>query len=174
MNQVEILLKQTEETYSWVNRLIGSIPYEKWDITPEVIESNFSWQAGHLLMSFYFHSVMVIAGHQMDIIRQIPLKDYDEIFTTGKPENTVGKFKPDQLMKQLMLVELKSLEIIKSLSDHDLSGALYPSPVLHPIASNKLEALDWNIKHAMWHCGQLGILKRIVHERFDFGLKRNG
>lgn len=173
MNQVEILLKQTEDTYGWVNRLISSIPYEQWDNTPEIIQTNVSWQAGHLLMSFYFHSVMVIAGHQMDIIKQIPLKDYDEVFTTGNPENIVGKYKPDQLLKQLMLVELKSLEVIKSLSENDLNSPLNLSSIPHPIASNKFEAIDWNIKHAMWHCGQLGILKRIVHERFDFGLKRS-
>jgi hypothetical protein len=174
MNQVEILLKQTEDTYGWVNRLIASIPYDQWDIIPEVIQTNVTWQVGHLMMSFYFHSVMVIEGHQMDIIRQIPLKDYDEIFTVGNPENAVGKYKPDQLMKELMLVEQKSLEIIESLSDHDLSMPLHPTSVTHPVASNKFEALDWNIKHAMWHCGQLGILKRTVHERYDFGLKRNG
>lgn len=174
MNQVEVLLKQTEDAYGWVNRLIGSIPYDQWDVTPEIIQSNVSWQAGHLLMSFYFHSVMVISGHQMDIIRQIALKDYDEAFTTGNPENIAGKYKPDQLMRQLMLVELKSLELIESLSENDLRNSLHPTSVPHPIASNKFEALDWNIKHAMWHCGQLGVLKRIVHERFDFGLKRNG
>ncbi len=117
---------------------------------------------------------MVIEGHQMDILKQIPLKDYDEFFNTGNPKYVEGKYKPDQLMKELMLVEQKSLEIIKSLSDHDLNKPLHPTSVTHPVASNKFEALDWNMKHAMWHCGQLGILKRIVHERYDFGLKRNG
>ncbi|GAL85669.1 hypothetical protein MYP_2898 [Sporocytophaga myxococcoides] len=174
MKQVEILLKQTEDTYGWVNRLIASIPNDQWDITPEVIQMNVTWQVGHLMMSFYFHSVMVIVGHQMDIVGQIPLKNYDEVFTTGNPERIIGKYEPEQLMKDLMLVELKSLEVIKSLSDHDLRKSLHPTPVPHPIASSKLEALDWNIKHAMWHCGQLGLLKRIVHERFDFGLRRNG
>jgi len=43
----------------------------------------------------------------------------------------------------------------------------------HPIAKNNFEALDGNIKHTLWHCGQLGILKRVLNERFDFGLTRS-
>lgn len=72
---------------------------------------------------------------------------------------------------RLLLVK-KSIEIIKSLSPGDLQSELEPSPVSHPIAKNKFEALDWNIKHTMWHCGQLGVL-RVVHERYDFGLKKS-
>ncbi|MCE7059373.1 hypothetical protein [Dyadobacter sp. CY343] len=31
--------------------------------------------------------------------------------------------------------------------------------------------IDWNIKHTVYHCGQIGILSRIVEKRFDFGLR---
>ncbi len=63
-------------------------------------------------------------------------------------------------------------KVIKSLSDQDLESELSPTEVPHPVAKNKFEAIDWNIKHTMWHCGQIGILKRIIDERFDFGLKK--
>ena len=42
----------------------------------------------------------------------------------------------------------------------------------HPVAKAKLDVLDWNIKHTMWHCGQLGILVMIAGERFNFDLRR--
>jgi len=44
--------------------------------------------------------------------------------------------------------------------------------VHHPLAKTKFDALDWNVKHTMWHCGQLGILVRIAGERFNFGMRR--
>jgi hypothetical protein len=171
MNQVEILLKQTKGAYDWTNKLLNSIPQDTWDTTPAIIESNVSWQVGHLIVSFYYHSIMVIAGHQMDILGKVPLKEYDMLFTAGEPQKVVGKINPKVLQDQLNLMELKSLEIIQSLSENDLEDKLVPTPISHPIAKNKFEALDWNIKHTMWHCGQLGLLKRIIHERYDFGLK---
>jgi uncharacterized damage-inducible protein DinB len=76
------------------------------------------------------------------------------------------------LQSQLEVMQKKSIDIIKSLSDEDLDRELELTPIPHPIAKTKFDALDWNIKHTMWHCGQLGILKRIHGERYDFGLRR--
>jgi hypothetical protein len=172
MHAIQILTKQTEDAYDWVNKLVDSIPYEHWEDIPEVLETNVSWQVGHLIMSFYYHSILVISGHQMDIIQQVPLKIYDDLFTDGPPEETVGKSDPEVLKKQLLLVQQKSITLIESLSETDLLSPLMPTPTPHPIAKNKFEALDWNIKHTMYHCGQIGILKRIINGRYDFGLKR--
>ena len=172
MNQSEILAKQTEDAYHWVNKLISSIPHDKWDTTPELIESNVSWQVGHLIMSYYYHSIRVIAGHQMDILQRVPLKEYNKLFTDAAPASAVGKTNPEELHNQLRLMEQKSITIIKTLSPEDLDSPLAPTPVPHPIAKNKFEALDWNIKHTMWQCGQLGMLKRVIDKRFDFGLKK--
>lgn len=166
------LIWQTLDTYAWVNRIINSIPQEKWDVIPDTVESNVTWQTGHLVMSFYFHSIMVIAGHQMDLLQKVPMKEYDQLFTAGSPADTVGKIVPGVLLEHMFLTQQKSIEIIKSLSPEDLESELEPTTVSHPIAKTKLDALDWNVKHTMYHCGQLGILKRILDERFDFGLRR--
>lgn len=172
MNQIEFLAKQTEDAYNWTNKLLNAIPYNKWDDTPEIIESNVTWQVGHLIMSIYFHSIMVITGHQKAISQSVPLREYSELFTNAAPKNAVGKADPTELQKQLILLEQKSIESIQSLSENDLTRPLEPTRIPHPIAKNKYEALDWNIKHTMWHCGQLGILKRVVDKRFNFGLRK--
>lgn len=31
-------------------------------------------------------------------------------------------------------------------------------------------ALSWNIKHTMWHCGQIVMLKRIIDKPHNFRL----
>lgn len=49
---------------------------------------------------------------------------------------------------------------------------LEPGAPEHPVATNKQEAISWNIKHTMWHCGQMAILKRVINSRIGFGLKR--
>nr|WKN37432.1 DinB family protein [Tunicatimonas sp. TK19036] len=172
MSPIEILLRQTEDAYGWVNKLLTSVPKEHWDdITPNV-DTNVTWQAGHLIMSFYFHSIMVIRGHQMDLLQKIPVQEYDSYFTVAEPVQSVGKTNPETLESHLALMQEKSLEVIRSLSVAELDDALEPTKTPHPIAKTKYEALDWNIKHTMWHCGQLGIIKRALHGRYDFGLNR--
>lgn len=172
MTPVEIIQKQTQSTYELTNKLIDSIPYDLWNTIPPVADTSVSWQVGHLIMSFYFHSIMVISGHQPDILQKIPLREYDSFFTDARPELSQGKFVPQILHEQLMMMEQKSMAIISSLSTDDLDSPLHASSTKHPMANTKFEALDWNIKHTFWHGGQIGMLKRIVHERYDFGLRR--
>lgn len=172
MNQVDMLVRQTEDAYGWTNKLLHSIPYEKWDIMPAVIESTVNWQVGHLIMSFYFNSIMVIVGHQKDVFPVVPLQQYDKLFTNADPKDSIGKTNSTELHSQFVFLQKKSISVINSLTPEDLVKPLEPTSTPHPIAKIKLEAIEWNIKHTMWHCGQLGLLKRIVDQRYDFGLRR--
>lgn len=173
MNQVNTLLKQTEDAYQWANKLINTAPSDQWDKIPEIIESSISWQTGHLIVSYYYHTVMVIKGHQMDILQQVPLKLYSDLFTSGKPRESAGKVSGGELLRHLRLMEQKSLDIIEALEEKDLQSPLEPTPIPHPVARTRFEAIDWNIKHTMYHCGQIGILTRVLGQPFDFGLRKN-
>lgn len=171
MTTTELLSQQTLDAYSWANRLFSSISYEAWEVTPDEIESNLSWQCGHLILSIYYHSILVVHGHHPDVLKQIPLKEYQPFFTQGDPRHCVGKFSATTLYNQLLLMQKYSIQTICNVSDATLKETLKPSGMPHPIATTKFEAIDWNIKHTMWHCGQIAILKRLVDQRFDFGLK---
>lgn len=171
MTSIELLTRQTEDAYDWTNKLLRSIPYDVWDVTPDVVKSNISWQCGHLVLSLYYHSILVIQGHHPDILKQIPLKEYNALFTQADPENSIGKFPAETLYNQLVSVQHYSMQTIRNLKATDLNAVLETSAPPHPIAKNKFEALDWNIKHTMWHCGQIGILKRLVDQRLDFGMR---
>ena len=175
MNSVEILIKQTKDAYHWVNKLTASVPAELWEEIPDVIASSISWQVGHLVISTYYHSMMVVAGHQPEILNAVPLKQYTKLFGYNTlPQETIGTIPPAELQNTLSYMQSASLSIIRKLSPKELEDALEPTPVEHPVAKNKFEALDWNIKHAMWHCGQVAILKRVVDKSFDFGVKIPG
>ena len=171
MNTIELLIHQNANTYDWTNKLIHDIPFEKWDILPDTIESSISWQVGHLIISHYFHTMMVIRGHQMDILRQLPIKDYSDYFTVARAGQSVGKFAPEKLFSDLKIMQQKSLEILATVTPEELENPLEPTPTPHPVATNKFEAIDWNVKHTMYHCGQIGVLRRVVSGRFDFGLR---
>lgn len=171
MTETQLLVDQTTDAYQWINKLVETVPLEKWTIIPPTVESSIDWQIGHLIISHYFHSVMVIRGHQMDILQQLPIRDYSEWFTLAAPLQSLGKADSAKLKKDLSFMQQQSLSILTTLSDSELDDPLEPTPTAHPIATTKRESIDWNIKHTMYHCGQIGLIKRIVDERHDFGLR---
>lgn len=171
MHAIKILATQTQDAYAWVNKLIQAIPLEKWDETPTILESNVSWQVGHLLTSYYYHAVMSIVGHQKDIFGMVPLREYSALYVQAPATDSVAKTPPATLLAHLHLMEKRSLDVIKGLNPEVLDQPLEPLKIPHPVAKTKFEALDFNIKHTMWHCGQLATLKRIIHKKYDFGLR---
>ncbi len=88
------------------------------------------------------------------------------------PSEMVGKTTPEVLRSHLIHMQEKSIEVINSLSPEDLQDDLEPTKIPHPVARIKFEAIDWNIKHVMRHCGQIASIMRIVDKAYDFGLRR--
>ncbi|GAB2521631.1 DinB family protein [Spirosoma aerophilum] len=171
MTEIQMLIKQTANAYEWTNKLVDPVPLDRWSIIPPIVASSIDWQLGHLIISQYFHSIMVIRGHQMDILQQLPIRDYSEWFTVSGPSLSVAKVDSVNLLADLQFMQRKSLAILATLEDSELDNPLEPTPTPHPIATTKREAVDWNIQHTMYHCGQIGLIKRVVDERHDFGLR---
>ena len=169
MNTIQLLHRQTEDAYHWANSLIQKVADTKWSISPPTLETNMNWQVGHLLLSNYYHSIMCIRGHQMGLLKQMPMKDYSEYFDTSSPSKLPTDIHSKELFDHLVLVQGASLKMINTLTEAELTHPLVPTQTPHPIAKTKYEAIDWNIKHSMWHVGQIAILLRVLEERYDFG-----
>jgi hypothetical protein len=173
MTELEILNKQTETAYDWTHRLMDSVPAGKWEIIPEPLGSNLSWQIGHLVVSIYYHSIMTTVGHLPELLEKMDLRSYTKLcgYDTFAQEMK-GNWTPAALTSDLQRMQDKSLEVINSLSESDLWQPVEPTKVPHPVAKTKFEAIDWNIKHTMWHCGQMATIKRLVDAPYDYGLQR--
>ncbi|WP_430906588.1 DinB family protein [Maribacter sp. 2-571] len=175
MNEVALLVRQTTDAYSWVHKLIDPVPEDLWGKVPKVLESSINWQVGHIILSTYYHSILVVTGHQRDVLEHLPLKKYNQLYAfKTSPANTTEALPTSLLHEHLDFIEKKSIAVISSLDQKDLSSALVPGKVEHPIAKNKYKAVDWNIKHTMWHCGQLATLRRVLGNTYDFGLSQPG
>lgn len=176
MNVIDVLIKQTQDAHSWINKLVDSVPIEHWEHTPDTLASNISWQVGHLVISEYYHAILVVSGFDEEITQKLDLKEVNERFGyESDPKALIGKSDPKVLKEQLLFMQSKVIKNIRSLSLKDLeSNVEQPIKQKHPVAKTKLEAVSWNIKHTMWHCGQVASIKRLIHGGFDFGLpKRN-
>lgn len=173
MTATDILLKQTQEAHNWTYKLIDSVPEHLWDVTPDALESNIAWQVGHLIISEYYHAILVIKGFDAEITAKIDLKTHNHLYGyNSDPKNQVGKANPLLLREQLHFIQKKVLTTIGELPVTDLEVAVeQPIKQKHPVAVTKFDAISWNIKHTMWHCGQMATIKRMVHESYDYGLK---
>lgn len=176
MKVIEVLIKQTQDAHSWTNKLIDSIPLNLWENTPDTLASNISWQVGHLVISEYYHAILVVAGFDEEITRKIDLKAHNQMFGyDSEPKALVGLSEPTLLREQLHFMQNKVIKNVSGLTLNDLkSNVEQPIKQKHPVANTKLDAVSWNIKHTMWHCGQIASIKRLIHGGFDFGLSNRG
>jgi len=174
MTVTELLIKQTQDAHIWTNKLIDSIPKAQWDDTPDTLSSNINWQVGHLVISEYYHAILVLSGFDEEITENIDLKTYNQMYGYESiPEENIGRSNPENLKEKLLFIQNKVIQNVSALNLKDLeSGVEQPIKQNHPVARTKLEAVSWNIKHTMWHCGQIASIKRLIHGGFDFGLPK--
>ena len=174
MNKLVNLLKnQTIDSHKWVDNIISEFPEDKWFETPEIIETNIAWQIGHLTLSLYYYNIVLIGSPQEDISNEINVKKYSEFFMSGEKRNEMkSEFTRETILKNWELLKEKAIEFISKLTDEDLDSEIFKLPKEHPFAKTKEDALSWNIKHTMWHCGQIATLKRIVDKPFDLTIKK--
>jgi hypothetical protein len=172
MTVTDVLVKQTQEAHSWTNKLIASIPQDLWDETPDNLASNISWQVGHLIISEYYHAILVISGFDAEITEKIDLHWHNKMYGYNSvPLEQVGSVSPKVLLEQLHYMHHKVLKNISGLTLADLDNPVErPIKQKHPVAITKFDAVSWNIKHTMWHCGQMATLKRLIHGGYDYGL----
>lgn len=172
MNITELLVKQTQDAHIWTNKLIDSIPFEHWNDTPNTLASNISWQVGHLIISEYYHAILVVTGFDTEITQKLDLHELNRKFGYDSvPIDQVGTSDTQILKEQLLFMQDKVVQNVTALTAKDLESYLeQPIKQKHPVATTKLEAVSWNIKHTMWHCGQITSIKRLIHGGYDFGL----
>ena len=105
MNVLQSLLKnQTVESFNWTNKLIETITDDKWFVSPAIIESNIAWQIGHLTLSQYYYTIVLLNGPNKDLAEKINIKKYSWLFANGQKRNellseiTVGELKGNWIL----------------------------------------------------------------------------
>lgn len=172
MNVLKDLLKnQTIESFNWTKKLIENIADEKWFVSPEIIETNFAWQIGHLTLSQYYYTIILLNGPNKDLAEKINMKKYSGLFANGLKRNELNsEVTVEELKENWNLMQIQTIETLDNLQDKDLNNEIFKLPKPHPFVKTKENSISWSIKHTMWHCGQIGTLKRIIDKPLDFGM----
>ena len=164
------LKSQIHDTHEWANKLTHGLKEEKWFLTPDVIDTNIAWQIGHLTLSQYYYTIVLLHGPDRLLANQLDMQKYSELFAKGdKRKELLTRVTAHELEEKWHIMQDHTLESIADLQDKELKDVTFQTQRPHPFVKTIENAISWNIKHTMWHCGQMAILKRIVDERYDFG-----
>jgi len=167
----ELLIHQTKDANNWTNKLVNEIDPDKWFETPGVLESNIAWQLGHLTLSQYYYTVVLLTGPDKELAENISLKKYSGLFANGTRKNDIAaELSVDELKYNWKLMEEATVLVLDALNDPALIEGIIKMPKPHPFVKTKQDSVLWNIKHTMWHCGQIGTLKRVIDKPYEFGL----
>lgn len=162
-SRLEFIKDQTQLTRNHTLRLLNDTPFNLWYETPKVIETNIAWLTGHLIVSQYYHSIAVITGPNLEIFKEVLLKEYFPIYSmmTKSTTNELSP-EPQRLLNELKTIHKHAMFQLEKLNDEDLDKPLEPTKMQHPLAKTKYDALTWFFRHEMWHLGQISTLKRIL------------
>jgi hypothetical protein len=164
------LRNHINDSHDWANKLINGLSEDKWFQTPNVIDTNIAWQIGHLTLSQYYYTIVLLHGPDKTLSEQIDMKKYSDLFAKGdKRKELLNQVTAHELEEKWNWMQDHTMDAIADLQDKDLNDETFRTHRPHPFVRTIENAISWNIKHTMWHCGQMAILKRIVDERYDFG-----
>lgn len=161
MNVIEIIKDQIISTKEKTDNFIKNIELEKWNISPEILETNMNWQIGHLILANYLHGIASISGANEKVRERINMQNFIKFYGPNSTPHTFLDEKPknEELLKLYEFIfEIIYLEISK-VKIEELNSA---TEIPNPSAKTKYEALTTLFKHQSWHNGQIAILNRIL------------
>ncbi|WP_442265848.1 DinB family protein [Tenacibaculum sp. ZS6-P6] len=144
------------------NELIENISKDRWNITPDIINTNLNWQLGHIILANYLHGVASIIGANDEFKEKVSLPNYIKFYGPGSKPSNYDSDKPtvEELIQVYKFTMDIIIEIIENITIEDLDSE---TAVPNPSVNMKYEALMWLPQHQSWHNGQIAILKRVLN-----------
>lgn len=167
MNQkVEIALDQLKSAREYLFSMLEGLSEEEWFFFPKDVaeglefKTNVAWQVGHLAMAEYGLLLFRQRGRAEVDLGLMPGK-FRKAFGKGStpvadPEKSPGK---DAILQRLEKIHCQVLEEAPTYTEESLA-----EPVGMPYFgyANKFGAMLMASHHEMLHCGQIGILRRLM------------
>jgi len=161
MNTIEIIKDQIISVKEKTDSFIRTIELEKWNISPNILETNMNWQIGHLILANYLHGIASISGANEKVRERINMQNFIKFYGSNSTPNLFLNEKPknEELLKLYEFIfELIFLEISK-VKIEELNSV---TEIPNPSAKTKYEALTTLFKHQSLHNGQIAILNRVL------------
>jgi len=161
MNTIELIKDQIISVKEKTDSFIRTIELKKWNISPDILETNMNWQIGHLILANYLHGIASISGANEKVRERINMQNFIKFYGSNSTPNLFLNEKPknEEMLKLYEFIfELIFLEISK-VKIEELNSV---TEIPNPSAETKYEALTTLFKHQSLHNGQIAILNRVL------------
>ncbi|MBA4063683.1 MAG: DinB family protein [Isosphaera sp.] len=161
MSRLRDALDQIDMARRYNRERVDSVPAAEWFVTPPGGVSHVAWQVGHV----------AFAEYRLCLERLRPRTPADEALIPGgfikafgrdsTPESVAGAgFDAGQIRAVFDRVHERVMDELPTYPDADLD--LPPLGMSHPWFSTRLGGLRYAPLHEMIHCGQIGLLRRML------------
>ncbi len=155
-----LALKQIEFARSYTLSLLAEIADDEWFTMPLGCSTHVAWQVGHLAMAEYGLCLFRQRG-RAEIDTSLMTSAFRKAFSRGSvPE-------PD-LAKNPSAAEIRSVfdkvhaQVLLEVPSFTAESLAEPVDMPYAAYATKLGALLFCSHHEMLHCGQLGLLRRLL------------
>jgi hypothetical protein len=157
---LQAALAQIDFARRYTLELLDVTPRELWFTRPAGVPTHVAWQVGHLAVSQYGLLMFRIHGRQESDTDLIPGK-FRKAFARGSDPSSdaAAQMTADELFERLEQVYERSLQGLRG-----ISAATLLEPVDMPYAGYpiKLGAIMFCPLHEQIHCGQIGLIRRML------------
>ncbi len=68
--RIKFIKEQSSFTRSLTLSILVQTPHKIWYLTPEILKLNIAWQVGHLILSQFYHTIVVIGDSDPSIYKK--------------------------------------------------------------------------------------------------------
>lgn len=159
-SRLEIAVRRIETAREYTETLLEGLTDEDWFWQPEGLTTHIAWQVGHLAMAQYGLTLFRQRGRQ-PIDLDLMSGRFRKQFARGSSPASSPELSPspEEIRDVFARVHTQALQEIPTFDEASLDEQIDPPYSGFP---TKFGALLFAVDHEMLHCGQIGMIRRLM------------
>ena len=160
MSQRDDALAGMQMARDYTNNLLSDVAEDDWFRMPTEGVTHLAWQLGHLAVAQYRLMMFQLRG-EVPSDGELIVLAYVTLFGRGSvPVPDPANYPPlTEIRATYDRVFAQAVEEVSRYSEQALN---VPPQTPHRLFTTKLGAVIWAPQHEFIHCGQIGLLKRLL------------
>jgi hypothetical protein len=159
-SRLDIAIRRIETAREYTETLLEGLTEEDWFWQPEGLTTHIAWQVGHLAMAQYGLTLFRQRGRQ-PIDLDLMSGRFRKQFSRGSSPAASADLSPsvEEIRNVFDRVHAQALAELPTFDEASLDETIDPPYSGFP---TKFGALLFAVDHEMLHCGQIGMLRRLM------------
>ncbi|MED5401465.1 MAG: DinB family protein [Planctomycetota bacterium] len=164
MSRISEVIDRIQSVRDYTAGLVDAVPESDWFRQPAEGVTHVAWQVGHMAMAQYRLALDLVRGVQPGDDELIGARVLDTYGKDSIPDpDPSANAGVEEIRSAYDAVHLAVIREIGGMDDSILDE---PSSRPHPVFDTKGGALEWSAWHEMLHAGQIGLIRRLLGEKW--------